>query len=139
VKLTLFTVQEANRVVAEIKPLLERLIQTKRAFDHVQASVDVLTLAVAGASPVNPDVLRRRQLLERRQELAEQLKHGVAEIQGRGCLIKDLDRGLVDFYSVAGDRLIFLCWQLGEPEVGHWHPLEGGFAARQPLNPTQRG
>ncbi len=138
-KITLFSVQEANHLVVEIKPLLERLIERKRAFDQVQASVDVLTLAVAGASRGNPDVLRRRQLLARRQELAEQLKDGVAEIQGRGCLVKDLNRGLVDFYALAGDRLIFLCWQLGEPEIGHWHSLEGGFAARQPLNRTQRG
>src|SRR3989442_1022044 len=97
VKITLFTVQEANRLMVEIKPLLERLIERKRAFDQVQASVDVLTLAVAGASPGNPDVLRRRQLLERRQELADRLKDGTAEIQGRGCVVKDLDRGLVDF------------------------------------------
>jgi len=139
VKITLFTVQEANRLVVEIKPLLERLIERKRAFNQVQAAVDVLTLAVAGASPGNPDVLRRRQLLERRQELGDRLKDAMAEVQGRGCVVKDLDRGLVDFYAVAGDRLIFLCWQLGETEVGHWHSLEGGFAARQPLNRTQRG
>jgi hypothetical protein len=40
----------------------------------------------------------------------------------------------MDFYAIAGDRLIFLCWQLGEAEVAHWHPLQGGFASRQPLN-----
>ena len=59
-------------------------------------------------------------------------------MQARGCVVKDLDRGLVDFYSLAGDKLIFLCWHAGEPEVGHWHPIEGGFTSRQPLDRTER-
>ena len=44
-----------------------------------------------------------------------------------------LDRGLVDFYSLMGDRLVFLCWQVSEPEVSHWHTLEDGFAGRQQI------
>ena len=64
---------------------------------------------------------------------------GIEGIQRRGCLVKDIARGLVDFYSLSGDRLIFLCWQLGERAVDHWHTLEGGFAGRQPLDSTERG
>jgi hypothetical protein len=52
-------------------------------------------------------------------------------------MVKDIDRGLVDFYALSGDRLILLCWHLGEAEVSHWHSLEGGFASRQPLNHTE--
>ena len=55
----------------------------------------------------------------------------------RGCVLKDLDRGLLDFYALSGDRLIFLCWQLGESEIAHWHTLEGGFAGRQPLDRSE--
>jgi hypothetical protein len=62
----------------------------------------------------------------------------VRAIHERGALVKDLERGLLDFYALSGDRLIFLCWQLDEPEISHWHTLEGGFSSRQPLNRTQR-
>ena len=48
-------------------------------------------------------------------------------------MVKDLDQGLIDFYALAGDRLVFLCWKLGEREVAHWHPLDGGFEQRQSL------
>jgi len=58
-------------------------------------------------------------------------------VHRRGVLVKDLERGLVDFYALSGDRLIFLCWHLGEAEVSHWHTLEGGFSTRQPLNHTE--
>jgi hypothetical protein len=74
---------------------------------------------------------------ERRNALAEQISHGVNAIQRRGALVKDLDRGLLDFYALMGDRLIFLCWQAGETEVKHWHSLEGGFSTRQPINHSE--
>ncbi len=134
VKLTLFTVEQANRLAREIRPVLERLTHAHAELRGLERRIEVLGLAAAGASPANPDARDLRLLLERRRVLTEQLRHGVQEIQRHGCLVKDLERGLVDFYAVSGDRLIFLCWQLGESEVSHWHPLEGGFATRQPLN-----
>ncbi|OGF17784.1 MAG: hypothetical protein A2W00_05910 [Candidatus Eisenbacteria bacterium RBG_16_71_46] len=137
-KLTLFSIDEANETLARIRPELERLVGTKRAFDRLQRRVDVLSLASAGAGPTNPDAVELKNLLERRRVLGERLKEGVNAVQRSGCVVKDLERGLVDFYSIAGDRLIFLCWQLGEPEVQHWHSLESGFQGRQPLKPTER-
>ena len=62
-----------------------------------------------------------------------ELQRGLKRIHQHGCVIKDLGQGLVDFYALNGDRLIFLCWKLGEPEVSHWHALDGGFATRRPV------
>lgn len=136
-KLTLFSVEEANKLALELAPTLERLLQAKREFDALHERVEVLSLALAGASPDNPDARELRDVHGRRTELAEELTRGVQAIQQRGAIVKDLDQGLVDFYSLSGDRLIFLCWQLGETEVAHWHSIEGGFATRQPLHRTE--
>jgi hypothetical protein len=134
--LVVFTVEEANRLLAEIRPRLERLVAAKREYERVQTRIGVLDLAVAGAARDNPDLRELRGLHDRRNALAEDISREVTAIHRRGCLVKDLERGLVDFYALAGDRLVFLCWQLGEAEVTHWHTLEGGFAQRQPLHPT---
>jgi hypothetical protein len=32
-----------------------------------------------------------------------------------------------------GTEVVFLCWQLGEPNVNFWHRIEEGFAGRKPL------
>ncbi len=137
VRITLFRVEEANKLAAEIRPALEELVKLKREFDGVQKQVDVLTLAAAGASETNPDAVALAALDARRKTLGETLGRGVQALHRKGCVLKDLGRGLVDFYAVAGDRLVFLCWQLGEPEVAHWHTLEGGFSTRQPLNRSE--
>jgi hypothetical protein len=138
-KVTLFSVEEANKVVAELRPDLERLAAIKKEFDAFGVRADVLSLAISGAAADNPDAMELQRITERRDALAEQILRGIEGIQRRGCLVKDVARGLVDFYALSGDRLIFLCWQLGERAVGHWHTLEGGFAGRQPLDSPERG
>ena len=51
----------------------------------------------------------------------------------RGAVIKDLQKGLIDFYSQHDGRDIFLCWQIGEKDIHYWHELEKGFGSRQPI------
>ncbi len=132
-RLTLFTVVEANRIIEEIAPEMEALVQAGREAARVQARIDVLELAIAGASDDNPDVLELKTLTAQRIELKALLQRGLKHVHRHGCVIKDLSLGLVDFYALNGDRLIFLCWKLGEPEVSHWHALDGSFATRRPV------
>ena len=137
IQLVLFSVEEANRLLPVLKPAVEALVQRRRAFDSIQARIDVLSLAAAGADPENPDVAELAGLLERRKQLGAEITKGIEAVQRHGVLVKDLEHGLVDFYALSGDRLVLLCWQLGEPEVAHWHTLQGGFAARQPLKSAE--
>ena len=138
-KVTLFSVEEANRAVVELRPELERLAVMKREFDQLGSRADALSLALSGAAADNPDAAEHKQVTERRDALADRILKGIEGVQSRGCLVKDVARGLVDFYALSGDRLIFLCWQLGERSVEHWHTLEGGFSGRQPLDSAERG
>lgn len=132
-RITLFTVEEANQLLPEVRRRLERLLGMKREFDKLETRMSVLMIATAGASPDNPDTREMAVIADKRRRLGELIGRGIGELHERGVLVKDLDRGLVDFYALASDRLIFLCWHLGEAELTHWHTLEGGFNTRQPL------
>ena len=61
-KLNVFTVEEANRLLTEIRPRFERLVEAKREFDRIRTRMSVLGLATNGAGPDNPDVLDLRKL-----------------------------------------------------------------------------
>ncbi len=132
-RIELFTVEEANKLAAEIRPRVERLVMKKREFDRIEQRTGILLVATSGAAPENPDTRELRSLEEKRRRLGESIGKGVQELHAKGVLLKDLDRGLVDFYSLMGDRLVFLCWLVTEPEVSHWHTLENGFAGRQQI------
>ena len=64
----------------------------------------------------------------------ERMNEIVEELVKLGVEMKDPFVGLVDFRCWAGNREVYLCWRLGEAEVGHWHELDAGFAGRQTLN-----
>ena len=66
--------------------------------------------------------------------LIEALKAEVKALDEAGCLVKDIDDGVVDWYATRGDREVLLCWKLGEKEVAYWHDLDAGFAARRPIS-----
>lgn len=138
-RITLFEVGEANRLLAEVRPLVERLRKRKRAFDRMETRHAVLRMAAQGAAEANPDAIELRTFLDKRGRLARVIGRGIAELAEMGVLVKDLDVGLCDFYALKGDRLVFLCWRLDEPEVAHWHTLDAGFSGRQPLKNAELG
>ena len=57
------------------------------------------------------------------------------ELDEIGCHLKGYEEGTVDFYSRHQNRLVFLCWRLGEDAISHWHELDGGFAGRHATAP----
>ena len=136
VSLTLFSPDEANSLIPFLDPRLSHLAARKRELDQVQNELEMMRLlSETGASSANPDLVAREGKERRAKDLGEEIAEAVSAIHAKGCVVKDLDRGLVDFYSLRGDRIVFLCWQRGERRVAHWHPLSGGYSSRRPIQP----
>jgi hypothetical protein len=57
----------------------------------------------------------------------------LAEFGRREIVVKDVDRGLIDFPSFRGGREVFLCWEEGEETIEFWHDLDTGYAGREHL------
>jgi hypothetical protein len=83
-----------------------------------------------------------RPLLDRLERELESVRTKIEEqlesLQAEGIEVKDLGNGLVDFYGVVDQEVVFLCWRLGEAEVGFFHRLDSGFRGRQPLTGRSR-
>jgi hypothetical protein len=62
-----------------------------------------------------------------------ELQAGAAGFDERDIVLRDLDRGLVDFPSLRDGEEVYLCWVDGEPAIEYWHELDAGYAGRQPL------
>ncbi len=50
-----------------------------------------------------------------------------------GVYVKDIDLGLVDFFSKNEGKEIFLCWQFGEKKIGFWHWIDESYDDRKPV------
>jgi hypothetical protein len=127
-----FTPEEANRALAEVRPLVEAMVRHRREQSAAYARRAGAVAAIAGNGGGMPpsELAELAQAVERE---AEAVAECVLALEELGVQVKDPDTGLVDFPARRGDEDVLLCWRLGEPEVAHWHGLEDGFAGRRPL------
>lgn len=130
----LFSLDEANALIPRLELIMERM---QRRGIELRAAIEAL--AREGGEPMTNfevgDLLERRPEL---QGLVDELEDLIREIEACGCQFKGLELGLVDFPSEIEGQIGLLCWQYGEKEITHWHPLEGGFDGRQQLPKTVR-
>jgi hypothetical protein len=125
----LFTVNEANALLPTVRPLIERILENIRRLKNKSETV----IRHQQLDPAATDLMDRLQQDDEIAHLVQDIKNRVEEIHNHGCICKGVEQGLIDFPCVLGAEVVFLCWQLGEPTVGHWHRVEDGFAGRRPL------
>jgi hypothetical protein len=127
-----FTVEEANELLEEIRPLAQELVDHRRALAEARSARRRIAAQVAG----NGGGIDPRAAAELDERVAEELK-GLARcvnaIHGLGAIVKDPDEGLVDFPALRGGENVYLCWRLGEDRIEFWHGVDEGFAGRKPL------
>ncbi len=118
----LYSVEEANRLLPRLVHELELIRESLAVLRKASASLPPGSRMDDGPTPLSAAALQQLHAAERR--LAEM-----------GAELKDVDQGLFDLPGLNGDRVVFLCWKEGEPEIAWFHDLAAGFAGRQRLAP----
>lgn len=134
-----FTLQEAQTLLPVIEGLLKRALEAK---DKAQKSDQLMRdlqqrIQMVGGMLVDVAVIARGRA--ERDAAVQQAHDAFSEIDSIGVQVKDIDSGLLDFPCQLDGDVILLCWKIGEPEIAHWHTLEGGFSARQPIDGRFKG
>jgi len=123
----IFTVEEANALLPNVRHILARIQRTHKNVSRYRAEAKKAAEAAeqGGGGIVEGGIYA--QLLTKLTAL-------MTELEGLGVQLKDYERGLVDFPSLREGRVVLLCWQLGEgDELEWWHDVDAGFAGRTPL------
>lgn len=129
---TYFTREQADALLPQVEPLLREIQALRLAAAELAARLATQREKVAGNGHLPQDDQQRPR--DDLDGINERIAERVEEIQARGILVKDLDTGLIDFPTLRDGREVYLCWKLGEDRVRWWHPIETGFAGRQPLD-----
>jgi hypothetical protein len=120
-----FSREEANALLPQLTALLSQLQEAKDELTDTQAHE-----ALSEAAPTNGGGEQGRQVGVAFLEVRRILE----TVEQAGIVLRDIDQGLVDFPALMDGREVYLCWELGEDEVGYWHDLEGGYGGREPLD-----
>jgi len=130
--LKLFTAAEANRTVPLVSRVVRDIVAEHPRWRDLVAQYEVAALSARPEWGESPELIRLRGEID---AAARRIDGFVKELDEVGCHLKGYEDGTVDFYAKHQDRLVFLCWRLGEETVGYWHEMNGGFAGRRPLAP----
>jgi hypothetical protein len=119
-----YTVADANRRLEQVGGIVRRIRDaraqlTEEGFDQAFTTLSELT---GGAWP---GAEHARAALE--------IALGFDRLEELDIVVRDLERGIIDFPSLLDGEEVYLCWLLGEPSVGHWHAVESGFGGRRPI------
>ena len=127
-----FTLSEANDLLQEVRPLAESLVEHRRGMRDAAERRARLTARIAGNGG-DLDPQEPAELDEQFERESQAVARAADALQRLGVLVKDLDRGLVDFPALRHGEEVLLCWQVGEPAIAYWHGVDEGFAGRKPL------
>ncbi len=129
----LFSPEKANALIPKVAPLMEELWTKRRDLAIRLLETDPVvrgherTAHSRMASPRSPFTPGR--FSEQKAEIVRLINR----IEAYGCLVKDIDLGLLDFPSMRNGRAVYLCWKAGEERIMYWHPMDEGFATRKTL------
>jgi hypothetical protein len=127
-----FTPEEANAALEEVRPIAEALVAHRQEMAVAATRQARLVQRIAGNGG-DFDPQEPRMIEEQFEREGQAVARCVEKLERLGVLVKDLDRGLVDFPALRGDEEVLLCWEVGEDEIAYWHGVDEGFAGRKPL------
>ncbi len=131
-QLKVFTVEEANRLLPKVTELVHEIQQKHREILAKEVEIDTLELLAPPTTEGKPSPEVAKEV-EAYNELVNRFYALIDEVHELGCFLKDIEMGLVDFYTLHEGRVVYLCWRSGEDKVGFWHEVGRGYAYRQPI------
>ena len=131
VKDKLFSVEEANMLLPEIRTILDEFKDRKKMFFELKEEIIELTEVVDSEEYRSEELSKKERIMMATSNEIENLFEEIADL---GCVVKDIDNGLVDFISIFKGRKVFLCWKQGEDKVSWYHDMQTGFTGRKKIS-----
>lgn len=130
-----FTLSEAAALIPRLEKLLEALLVKKKQMQQKHDQILILSL-IAGDGVHNYQSRDGKEYVEKSADLESlvlSFEEDIMKVNEEGCFLRDLDRGVIDFFYVHNRQLVYLCWKKGEKRIHHYHDLDVGERQRKPL------
>lgn len=129
-----FTLQQAERLLPEVESSIRDAISYKAEYQQAEEEWQSFLSRVTMQGGMLVDHSKLMEPRRRRESSAHGLKATLDKIQEYGCVVKDLDVGLIDFPTMFRGEEVYLCWKLGESGIQFWHGVQEGFRGRKAID-----
>ena len=121
-------------MLPQVESAIREAIALKSEYQQAESESQEFQRRIMLQGGVMVDHSKLLERKNRRDSSARQLKQTIDRIHEHGCLVKDLDMGLIDFPTLFNGQEVYLCWKLGESGIQFWHGIEEGFRGRKPID-----
>ncbi|HEU4364256.1 MAG TPA: DUF2203 family protein [Candidatus Krumholzibacteria bacterium] len=130
-----FTVEEANALIGFLENTLERIRRNRQRYLWLLEELAILKLIVeCGADEVNRDSVELEDKTHELKAVEAEIEKARASVRDTGCILKDEERGMVDFFSIQNNTVVYLSWKKGEDNVKFWRSIrDADTNVRRPL------
>jgi len=136
----IFTIQDANLLVPRIAGIFDEINELDKKLKSINSDIENL-LSIWGNELLDKDHLDNSEYelkVDEKKKIAREIHDKVEEIHATGAVVKDISKGLVDFYYSYGGEIVLLCWKTGENQIQFWHSMENGFQNRRPISEIEK-
>src|SRR5690606_38021589 len=131
-----FTYESANRILPLVGQIAQDLLTTWRDLENEAAQIRGIQHL-----PHPTEIRIFTEELDCVKEAFRQQNERLSELQREladlGVVVDSLEDGAFDFPASHNCRPVRLCWQIGEPQVMHWHGINESFCDRRKLEGVQ--
>src|SRR4029077_3014829 len=130
-----FSLTEAERLRVQLEPVLIEAMESRRKMAEVEAKLRAIAERIQRSGGLMVSYEDAVKVRREHSRLEDAVKGALERIHETGCVVKDLDVGLLDFPARINDEEVYLCWRLGEGRIRFYHRQDEGFAGRKPIDP----
>ena len=130
-----FTVEEANALIGFLENTLERIRRNRQRYLWLLEEVAILKLIVeCGADQANRDSVELDDKSQEIKAVEAEIEKARGSVRDAGCVLKDEEKGMVDFFSIQNNTVVYLSWKKGEDSVRFWRSIrDADTNVRRPL------
>ena len=134
-----FSLTEAERLRLQVEPMLIQAMESQRKLGEVDGQLASLAERIQRSGGLLVSYEKAAGMRLEHNHLQETVQENIDRIHATGCIVKDLDIGLLDFPSRLNNEDVYLCWRLGEDRIRFYHRQDEGFSGRKPIDPRDSG
>ena len=131
-----FTFDQASRILPAVELLIRDALFLKVEYQQATNAIDAFSRKIANMGGTRVNHAEILALRDKKSSSGRRLQQTMAKIEDTGCIVKDLDIGLLDFPTLLDGQQVHLCWRLGETKIEFWHGIHEGFQGRKLIDPA---
>jgi hypothetical protein len=129
-----FTLSQAEKLLPQVESAIREAITLKAEYDQADADRQSFSQRIAVNGGMRVDRSRLLEQSSRLESAAAGVKESIERVHELGCVVKDIDIGLIDFPALFQGQEVCLCWRLGESRIQFWHGVDEGFRGRKEID-----